>query len=128
MMADFGALSELRNQQWPARRNDKTYGKKKAPNVESRAMHFDLYGGSDENNVLPSTMDLHTEQKIMDDMKKLTLSDDARGAPVPQKPPVTEPTPSNKKKPTEHNPRLRGRRKPISQRKMAVSPGGYQLQ
>lgn len=85
-------------------------------------MHFDLFGGRDENSIPPSAMDCQDEQKIVDDMDRLTVTNHARDAPVPQTHSAPEPTFSSKKKPSEHNPRLRGRRKPIKQKKMAVSP------
>lgn len=100
-MADPEALSLLENQKRPNRRSDKTYGKKKG--LKARAMHFDLFGGDDEN-------------EITEKMSQLTAEDDRdkTAQPVQQPPaPIEKPT-------AKHNPRLRGRRKPTS-RKMAVS-------
>ncbi|EXJ70330.1 HASPIN protein kinase [Cladophialophora psammophila CBS 110553] len=109
-MADFSALSELKNQQRPVRRNDKTYSKKKAQTAERRAMHFDLFGGGrDEND-------------IANKMEKLSIHHDVRETPVR---PLPEPTPSFEQRPTEHHPRPRGRRKDASSRKMAVCLYGF---
>jgi hypothetical protein len=118
-MAEFGALNELQNQQRPARRHDKTYGKKKAPTAEKRAMHFDLFGGGgDENEAVQKTGATKDDENIVNKMEKLTLIEPAREISVQ---PGPESTVSIKQKPTDHNPRLRGRRKLISQKKMAVS-------
>ncbi|KAJ9609038.1 hypothetical protein H2200_006809 [Cladophialophora chaetospira] len=119
-MADFSALSELRNQQRPTRRNDKTYGKKKAPSAESRAMHFDLFGGRDENSVPSKQIVSEDVLEKANETEKLTIANHARDTPVPPVPFLSEPTFSVKEIPTEHNPRLRGRRKPASQKKMAA--------
>ncbi|KIX05882.1 uncharacterized protein Z518_03855 [Rhinocladiella mackenziei CBS 650.93] len=102
-MADFGALSELHNQQRPGRRFDKIYGKKKPAMAYSRAMHFHLFGGGDENH-------------IVDKMDELKLKHD-RDTPVQ---PVQEHPSPPKKQPAEHDPRLRGRRKALPSRKMAA--------
>ncbi|EXJ89145.1 HASPIN protein kinase [Capronia epimyces CBS 606.96] len=105
-MADLDALGELKNQQRPTRRFEKTYGKKKPAMAQSRAMHFDLFGGGDEN-------------KIVDEMEKLTIKND-RKERVESVPPVQEcPVPA-KVHPTEHNPRLRGRRKATTSKRMAT--------
>lgn len=102
-MADLGALSELQNQQRPVRRFEKTYGKKKVATAQTRAMHFDLFGGGHEN-------------KIKETIDRLTINHDKdtpeKAAAIP---------PSSPKKPhTGHNPRLRGRRKAASSKKVAV--------
>ena len=102
-MANTGALGELQNQQWPSRRFEKTYGKKKGAMAQSRAIHFDLFGGGDEN-------------KVVDEMDRLTVKDD-RESPIQYLP--AQPLPV-KQEPSELNPRLRGRRKGLSSRKMAV--------
>ncbi|KIW35234.1 uncharacterized protein PV07_01940 [Cladophialophora immunda] len=104
-MADFSVLSELRNQQRPVRRNDKTYGKKKAQSAEKRAMHFDLFGG-DKN-----------ENDIVDKMETLTLQHDVRETVQPE--PEPEPTIPLEQRPVEHHHRPRARRKVASSRKMA---------
>jgi hypothetical protein len=70
-------LSELRNQQWPARRNDKTYGKKKAQNAQARAMHFDLFGGGQkENAFVQKTYDNSdvADTQTVEGVEKLTIS------------------------------------------------------
>ncbi|KAK5559812.1 hypothetical protein LTR46_001561 [Exophiala xenobiotica] len=102
-MADSEALSLLENQKRPNRRSDKTYGKKKGLKAPSRAMHFDLFGGDDENNI--------TEK-----MSQLTVENDRDKTvqPVQQSPaPIEKPS-------AHHNPRLRGRRKPTSRRMAAL--------
>jgi hypothetical protein len=102
-MADSEALSLLENQKRPNRRSDKTYGKKKGLKASSRAMHFDLFGGDDENNITEKMSQL----KVENDRDKTVQ-------PVQQSPaPIEKPS-------AHHNPRLRGRRKPTS-RRMAVS-------
>ncbi|OCT44078.1 non-specific protein-tyrosine kinase [Cladophialophora carrionii] len=117
-MAELGALNELQNQQRPARRNDRTYGKKKAPTAEKRAMHFDLFGGGvDENEAVRKADAPEDDEKIVNEMERLTIKVPGRDIPLQ---PAPEPTFSIKQKSTEHNPRLRGRRKPISQKKMAT--------
>lgn len=106
-MAGFVALSELQNQQRPGRRLDKTYGKKKGPAAISRAAHFDLFGGGNENTTVDE----------MDE--KLTGEGDRETAILPiQETPLPPPTNTSL---TEHDPRLRGRRKITSSRKMAAS-------
>lgn len=61
-MADFGALSELKNQQRPGRRMDKVYGKKKGA-AQSRAMYFDLFAG-DENSLTSKMQQLTVSPNI----------------------------------------------------------------
>ncbi|OAG39552.1 hypothetical protein AYO21_06196 [Fonsecaea monophora] len=103
-MADLGVLNELKNQQRPARRNDKTYGKKKGQSAERRAMHFDLFGrGGNEND-------------IVDQMEKLTVHNDVRETPLQ---PLPEPTLPVEQGTDNHHHRPRGRRKIASSRKMA---------
>ncbi|KAL2415696.1 hypothetical protein ABEF95_001816 [Exophiala dermatitidis] len=80
-MADSGPLKELKNYQRPTTAK-KTYGKKKkttAMAAQTRAMHFDLFGGgsADENEI---------ENKIVDDMERLTMKDDTESDPVPDPP------------------------------------------
>lgn len=118
-MDDFTALSELRNQQRPVRRNDKTYGKKKTLTAERRAMHFDLFGGDrDENNFVSNSAVPEDEEDVVEGVKRLTVADHA---PVVDEPSVFESTSTPMQKHHEKHPRLRGRRKATSHRKMAVS-------
>ncbi|EXJ95379.1 HASPIN protein kinase [Capronia coronata CBS 617.96] len=102
-MADSHALGELKNQQRPSRRFEKTYGKKKPAMAQARAVHFDLFGGGDEN-------------KIVDEMEKLTIKNDTDASKqLVQDKPLPE-----KADPAENNPRLRGRRKATTSKKMAT--------
>jgi hypothetical protein len=104
-MADFVALGEIQNLERPARRAEKTYGKKKGLVAQSRAMHFDLFGGRDEN-------------KVEVEKKELTVSLDR---PKSRQEPDQEHSPPAPKLSAEHNPRRRGRRKAGASKKMAVS-------
>lgn len=103
-MAELEALCVLENQQWPGRRVEKTYSKKKGSRVPSRDMHYDLFGGGDEN-------------AIIEKMDQLTVQDDA----VKPNRPTEKASEPSQKPPTRRNPHLRGRRKPTSSKKMAVS-------
>lgn len=119
-MDDFTALSELRNQQCPVRRNGKTYGKKKTIPAERRAMHFDLFGGGrDENNFVSNTAAPEDEEVLVEDMKRLTVLNHAT---VINELSTSKSTSTPKQKQHEKHPRLRGRRKATSHKKMAVSP------
>jgi hypothetical protein len=120
-MADFHALNELRNQQRPVRRNEKTYGKKKAPSAATRALHLDLFGGMDENSSVDIGDDHHTYPKVFDSSKKLEVSDHATDKPEPSlsKPDQDSALTAETSKPAP-NPRLRGRRKIVPEKKMAA--------
>jgi hypothetical protein len=107
-MADSVALGELFNQQRPGRRADKTYGKKKSAMGQSRAMHFDLFGGGHENMVLEKLAELTLEDGKTYNVAKTVVADQV--------------TPPETKKKTELNPRLRGRRKVHASKKIVVSP------
>lgn len=112
-MADSVALGELFNQQRPGRRADKTYGKKKSAMGQSRAMHFDLFGGGHENMVL--------EKMVLDKMTELTL-EDGKTDTVAKTVVADQVTAPEKKNKTELNPRFRGRRKVHASKKIVVSP------
>lgn len=107
-MADSVALGELFNLQRPGRRADKTYGKKKSAMGQSRAMHFDLFGGGHENMVLEKMAVLTLEDEKTDNVTKIVVADQ-----------VTAPEKKNK---TELNPRFRGRRKVHASKKIVVGP------
>ncbi|KAK6365300.1 hypothetical protein LTS17_011272 [Exophiala oligosperma] len=110
-MAELEALCVLENQQWPGRRVEKTYSKKKGSRVPSRDMHYDLFGGGDEN-------------AIIEKMDQLTVQDDA----VKPNRPTEKASEPSQKPPTRRNPHLRGRRKPTSSKKMAnLGPNKMQL-
>src|ERR1700761_2708472 len=114
-MEEVGPLGELINNQRPGRRNDKTYGKKKGFTAESRAMHFDLFGrGRDENDRVPLVQQHKDEEEISDRMRKLAVADLDRETEAHA---ILEPTTASKQIATDHDPRLRGRRKPTSQKK-----------
>ena len=102
-MANTSALVELQNQQWPSRRFEKTYGKKKIAMAHTCPLYFNLFGGGDEN-------------KIVEETDQLTANDDTDVSTqhLQSQHPLAE------KESTELNPRLRGRRKGVSSRKMAV--------
>ncbi|KAK4948104.1 hypothetical protein LTR10_013158 [Elasticomyces elasticus] len=68
-MADLGALRELQNDQRPPRRLDKVYGKKNRIKAPTRAMHFDLFGGGDENEIVKK-MDGLTVEDDTEETKK----------------------------------------------------------
>lgn len=120
-MAKSGVLRELENHQRPPRRLDKIYGRKNKLKALSSAMHFDLFGGGDENS-------------IVEKMDKLTVQSDTVTAEKPVKEtstPVRE-SPTEKsvketstpiqKQPTVQNPRRRLRRqKSILSEIMSVS-------
>ncbi|OAP57609.1 hypothetical protein AYL99_08347 [Fonsecaea erecta] len=103
-MADLGVFSELKNQQRPVRRNDKTYSKKKGQTAGRRAMHFDLFGGGTNEN------------DFVDKMEKLTFSDDVREMTVEPSP---EPILPLEERPVEHHHRPRRRQKAATSTKMA---------
>jgi hypothetical protein len=93
-------LSELHNQRRPARRNDKTYGKRKAQNVQARAMHFDLFGGGQDKNAFVQKRgdnDAVEEAQIVEDVGKLTVLDNDRDSTIPtqiQQEPYSQPSTS----------------------------------
>ena len=105
-MADSVALGELFNQQRPVRRLEKTYGKKKSAVAQSRAMHFDLFGGGHENMVLEKLVELTIDEPKTDIVGKPVV---AQCVPAPET-----------KNKTELNPRFRGRRKVHASRKIVV--------
>lgn len=107
-MADSVALGELFNQQRPARRSEKTYGKKKSTMAQSRAMHFDLFGGGHENMALEKLAELTLDDPKVDAAEKNLVAE-----------PVPHPEKRNK---TELNPRFRGRRKVHASKKIVVGP------
>ena len=107
-MANPVALGEVFNQSRPVRRADKTYGKKKPALAQSRAMHFDLFGGRQEKTVLEKMGGLTLEDEKSEAVLEIVAAD-----PVPA---------IEKDHRTDLNPRFRGRRKVHTSRRIAVSP------
>lgn len=105
-MTDSVALGEVFNQSRPARRTDKTYGKKKSVMAQSRAMHFDLFGGRQEKLVLEKMAGLTLESENPEKVTNIVVAE-----------PIRAPEKNNK---TELNPRFRGRRKVHASKKIAV--------
>ncbi|KIW15698.1 hypothetical protein PV08_05748 [Exophiala spinifera] len=111
-MADPEALSVLENQQRPCRRLEKTYGKKKGSWAPSRDIHYDLFGGGDEN-------------AIVEKMDQLTVKEHSVKPSLPTVEKALEST-QKQKAPTRHNPHLRGRRKPTSKKMATLGPNKMQ--
>jgi hypothetical protein len=117
-MEEVGPLGELINNQRPGRRNDKTYGKKKAFTAESRAMHFDLFvRGRDENDPGHQVQQRKAEEEISNRMRELEVADLGREIETHS---VLEPSTASRQIALDHDPRVRGRRIPTSQKKLAV--------
>ncbi|KAJ4512849.1 hypothetical protein HRR78_005719 [Exophiala dermatitidis] len=101
-MADSGPLEELKNYHRPTTAK-KTYGKKKktATAAHTRAMHFELFGGGGGEDEKENEI----ENKIVDEMEKLTMENDTESDPVPD--PSPQPTGSQEQEqalPVRHKP------------------------
>ena len=128
-MADgFVALGEIRNSQRPGRRGEKTYGKKKPNMAHTMALHFDLFGGggggggggnqNHDNKLVKKTaqMTVVTEQETVTEPPvdvEVGVGESATKEKLS--------TRSRPQKSMDLNPRLRGRRKATTSRKVVVS-------
>lgn len=120
-MADGLALGEIRNSQRPGRRGEKTYGKKKPNMAHTMALHFDLFGGGNENNLAHKTAQMTVVEQTPSPEPPVDV--DVNGTMPEEK----LPTKSRPENPIDLNPRLRGRRKATASRKVVVSTGRYPM-